>query len=122
MNLLRRPSLLGLLVATVTLGASCPDRDPQPPFLCCVLTCTGGLIRARKDAPRHSDAGWVCQAGQPIDYNGSCTAEDGSECEDPTNNASGGGGNGGGSSAQGASSSGGVGSSRGSSLPASSSG
>jgi hypothetical protein len=75
-------SAAALLLAA--LGMACTgDRAPQPPFLCCVLTCTGGLVRANKTAPERVDAGWGCERGQPIDYNGSCSAEDTSECEDP---------------------------------------
>ena len=75
---------LVLALALLVLGANCDGgRTPQPPFLCCVLTCTGGLIRANKDAPSRVDAGWACERGQPMDYNGTCSAEDGNECEDP---------------------------------------
>jgi len=80
-----------VLTALVTSGANCEDRPPRAPFLCCVLSCSGGLVQAGKEVPERMDTGWVCKRGSPIDYEASCSAEDTLECEDDTmQNTSGG--------------------------------
>ena len=81
--------LLPLFAASLT-GANCESRPKQAPFLCCILTCTGGLVSSERDAPEKGDAGWHCVRGTPIDYSAPCTAEDALECEDPNQNSSGG--------------------------------
>lgn len=98
-----------VMCVAVVLGG-CVERQPQAPFLCCVLTCTGGLIQSRRDAPVNGDGGWSCAQGAPIDYNSPCSTEDGLECEEDT-----------GMSMMGGESGEGSGSSRGSSTDAASS-
>jgi len=72
--------LAGVLLAGIsTLAADC-NRQPRAPFLCCVQECNGGLITSHKESPGKDDAGWACDKGLPIDFNGTCTAEEGVDC------------------------------------------
>ncbi|MEW5854897.1 MAG: hypothetical protein AB2A00_39335 [Myxococcota bacterium] len=74
--------LRALLLLTVLLTAACDDGRPdRAPFLCCVLTCNGGQMKAEKQAPTRRDAGFLCERGQPINYDGTCSTDDGLECE-----------------------------------------
>jgi hypothetical protein len=67
------------LVGVSTLAADC-NRPERAPFLCCVQECNGGLVTSKKAAPGRGDAGWMCLDGLPIDFNGTCTAEEGVDC------------------------------------------
>lgn len=77
----RPAALCTVFVALLALGAGCTQYPARAPFLCCVLTCTGSLVKAKKEAPVNDGGRWRCNEGQPIDYNGACAAEEGAECD-----------------------------------------
>lgn len=89
MVLSMRPMIAVML--SLAAFAGCTDRPARPSFLCCVSTCTGGLVKASKHEPAMGDAGFYCADGLPIEYNGTCAVDDGADCEDNSQQGSSGG-------------------------------